>query len=94
VTRSTVNRITLVLPLISSALAFALVMTNILLGVPPQPDENTSAHIWQLLMAAQLPLVVLFLATAEWRSWFPLLLFGMQVAAIVAACVPVWLAGY
>ena len=93
-TRSTVNRITLVLPLVLSALAFALVMTNILLGVPPQPDENTSAHIWQLLMAAQLPLVVLFLVTAEWRSWSPALLFGTQVAAIVAACFPVWAAGY
>jgi hypothetical protein len=94
VSRSTVNRITLILPLVLSALAFALVMISVLSGVPPQPDENASAHIWQLLMAAQLPLVVLFLATADWRSWSPALLFGLQVAAIAAACAPVWLAGY
>lgn len=93
-TRSTVNRITLILPLVLSAFAFALVMANVLSGVPPQPDENASAHIWQLLMAAQLPLVILFLATADWRSRSPALLFGMQVAAIAAACVPVWLASY
>jgi hypothetical protein len=93
-TRSTVNRIALILPLVLSALAFVLVMTNILSGVPPQPDENASAHVWQLLMAAQLPFAILFLATAQWRGWSPVLLFGVQIAAIAMASLPVWLAGY
>ena len=93
-TRAGVNRISLILPLALSAIAFALVVANIVAGVPPQPDENASAHIWQLLMAAQLPLVVVFLATADWRNWSPVLLFGLQLAAFAAACVPVWLAGY
>ena len=93
-TRARINRVLLILPLMFSAIAFAVVIANIAAGVPPQPDENASAHIWQLLMIAQLPLVLLFLVTADWRTWSPALLFGLQLAAIAAACVPVWLAGY
>jgi hypothetical protein len=47
-----------------------------------------------LLMAAQLPLVVLFIATADWRTRMPALLVAVQLAAIALACLPVWLAGY
>ena len=88
------NRIGAVVPLIFSALAFATVMANVLAGVPPQPDENASAHLWQLLMAGQLPLIALFLLTADWRSRKPVLIAGLQVFAIAMAALPVWLAGY
>jgi hypothetical protein len=93
-TRTGVNRLSLVLPFVLSMLAFGLVMGNILAGVRPQPDESASAHMWQLLMAGQVPLIVLFLATSDWRDRSPALLFGAQVAAIALACLPVWLAGY
>ena len=62
--------------------------------MPPQPDDNASAHIWQLLMAGQLPVVVAFLATSDWNSRSTRLIFAAQVAAFAAAAVPVWLAGY
>jgi Na+/H+ antiporter NhaD/arsenite permease-like protein len=35
---------------------------------PPQPDEGTAAHIFQLSVVALVPTIVLFLATADWRQ--------------------------
>ena len=89
-----VNRIAAVLPLVLSVLALALVTANILMGVRPQPDENTSAHLWQLLMIAQLPFILLFAATADWSRRTPALVIALQTFGIAVACLPVWLAGY
>ncbi len=33
---------------------------------PPEPDEGTGAHVFQLSIAALLPLGLLFLVTADW----------------------------
>lgn len=50
-----------------------------------EPDEGTGAHLWQLLMAAQLPLAAFFGIT-----WLPAapraaaLVFALQAVAIVA----------
>lgn len=93
-TTSRLNRVGAIVPLIFSALAFAIVMANVLAGVPPQSDENASAHMWQLLMAGQLPLIALFLLTADWRLRKPLLIAGLQLFGIAMAAFPVWLAGY
>ena len=93
-TRTDINRALFFLPLIFSAAAFAIAIVNIAAGVPPQADENASAHLWQLLMIAQLPLILLFLATAERRALPVLLMVGLQLGAVAAACIPVWLAGY
>jgi len=53
---------------------------------PPQPDEGTAAHIFQLAIAALVPMILLFLATADWRrpsrSARPL---AFPVAALVVA---------
>jgi hypothetical protein len=35
---------------------------------PPQPDEGTSAHIFQLSIVALVPMIVVFLTTADWRK--------------------------
>lgn len=35
---------------------------------PPQPDEGTAAHLFQLSIVALVPMVLLFLATADWRQ--------------------------
>lgn len=93
-TQSGVNRVTAVAPLIFSAIALLIVMANIIARVPPQPDENASAHIWQLLMAGQLPIIGAFLATSDWRKRSSRLIFAAQLAAFAAAAIPVWLAGY
>ena len=94
-TETRINRISVWVPLLCSGLAFAIVLANIIARVPPQPDENSSAHLWQLLMVAQLPFVALFLVTADWQRWQrSLTIAALQFAAIAAAAIPVWLAGY
>jgi hypothetical protein len=35
---------------------------------PPQPDEGTAAHIFQFSIVALPPTILLFLATADWRT--------------------------
>jgi hypothetical protein len=35
---------------------------------PPQPDEGAAAHIFQLSIAALVPMTLLFIATADWRQ--------------------------
>jgi len=88
------NSVAALLPLVFSVLAFAIVMANVLAGVAPQPDETTSAHLWQALMLLQLPLILVFAATADWRMASPVLLIGAQLLGIGIACTPVWLSGY
>jgi len=34
---------------------------------PPQPDEGTGAHIFQLSIVAIAPTILLFVATTDWR---------------------------
>ena len=44
-----------------SIAALALVVGHIaLVGVARQADEGTAAHLWQLLMAGQVPMVAFF----------------------------------
>ena len=53
-------------------------------------DEGAAAHTWQLLIALQLPLIVIFLATAEWRRPLGVLkVLGLQAAALALAMAPV-----
>lgn len=92
--RTQINRAAAILPLVLSAFAFALVMANILAHVSPQPDEDLTAHLWQLLVASQLPLIVLFVATADWSERASAIFLGAQVLGLTLACAPVWLAGY
>ena len=35
---------------------------------PPQPDEGAAAHIFQLSILALVPMILVFLATADWRQ--------------------------
>jgi hypothetical protein len=53
---------------------------------PPQTDEGTAAHIFQLSIVTLLPMILLFLTTADWkqalRSARPL---AFSAAALVLA---------
>jgi hypothetical protein len=81
------------LPVVMSLAALAAVLTFVALhGTAPQADEGAAAHIWQLLMAAQVPVVLFF--ALRWlpqspRQAVPIL--GLQVAAALAAMAPVFL---
>ena len=51
-----------------SIVALATVLTGI--GRPPEPDEGTAAHVFQLSVAAILPALLLYLFTADMqRPW-------------------------
>ena len=61
-------------------------------GTAPQADEGAAAHIWQLLMASQVPIALFF--AIKWvprspRQAVPIL--GLQVGAALAAVAPVLL---
>ena len=47
-----------------SLLALLTVLTGYL--QPPQTDEGTGAHIFQLSIVALVPVILLFLATSDW----------------------------
>ena len=68
------NRALMVAPIACSILALAIVLGNVAAGVERQADEGGWAHLFQLLIAGQLPLVLLFLATADWSRTGRLLL--------------------
>jgi len=60
-------------------------------GVVHQADEGTEAHIWQLLMAGQVPIVGFF--AIKWlprapRKTLPVL--ALQVGAALASMAPVF----
>jgi hypothetical protein len=70
----------------------AVLMFAALHGTAPQADEGAAAHIWQLLMAAQVPIVLFF--AIKWLPRSPgqaVLILGLQVAAALAAMAPVFL---
>ena len=81
------------MPLAMSLGALSLVLGYLLMfGPSPQRDEGTAAHLWQLLMAGQIPLVAFFAIT-----WLPraprqaLMVLALQVTAALAALLPVFL---
>jgi hypothetical protein len=80
-------------PMVMSLAALTIVLLRIaLVGTAPEPDEGTAAHIWQLLMAFQLPLIAMFVI--RWVPRTPsrgLLVLGLQVAAALAALAPVFI---
>jgi hypothetical protein len=48
------------LPLALSLAGLALVLGHVASGGAREADEGTAAHLWQLFMAAQVPLIGLF----------------------------------
>jgi hypothetical protein len=73
--------------------ALALVFVHILTsGADREADEGTTAHLWQILMAAQIPIIAFF--AIRWvpqrpRSAF--LVLVLQAVAALAALAPVYL---
>ena len=80
------------LPVAMSFGALTTVLSFVALhGTAPQADEGAAAHIWQLLMAAQAPIVLYF--AVRWvpqsPKWAVPILF-LQVGAALAAMAPVF----
>lgn len=78
-----------------SLFAVAIVVGNVAAGAKRQADENTWAHLFQLAMVAQPPLLLLFLAKADWRQKEKVILFlCAQILAAAAAFLALAWSGY
>jgi hypothetical protein len=81
------------LPVAMSLGALATVLIHLVkFGVTHEPDEGAAAHIWQLLMGAQVPIIAFF--AIKWLPRAPreaLPVLALQVGAALAALAPVFL---
>jgi len=60
-------------------------------GLIREPDEGTAAHLWQLLMAGQLPVLLFF--AIKWLPRAPrqtLYVLALQAGAALASMAPVF----
>ncbi len=60
-------------------------------GLVREPDEGSIAHLWQLLMAGQVPVLAYF--AIKWLPRAPkqtLSILALQAGAVLAALVPVY----
>ena len=82
-------------PMVMSLIALAIVLVHILaFGVVRVADEGPTAHIWQLLMARQVPILAYFLI--RWLPRVPqhaLFVLALQIGAALAAMTPVYFLG-
>jgi len=91
--RTMIKRPSAFVPVAMSLAALAIVLVHIIKsGVAREADEGTAAHLWQLLMAAQIPIIAFF--AIRWlpqspRSALPVL--ALQAVAALAALAPVYL---
>ena len=79
-------------PVAMSVTALSIVLGYAaMFGIARQADEGTAAHMWQLLMAGQVPMIAFFAF-----KWFPAqpkqasLVLAVQIGAALAAMFPVW----
>ena len=83
-------------PVMMSVIALALVLASVAAGyvTTRESDEGAVAHLWQLLMAGQLPLIAHFSL-----KWFPrvprqtVCVVALQIGAALIAMAPVYLLG-
>ena len=84
------------LPIAMSLAALALVLVHLArFGAAREADEGTSAHLFQLLMAGQVPVLAFF--AVKWLPQAPrqtLQVLALQVGAALAALAPVYWLGW
>ena len=80
------------LPVVMSVAALILVLVSVaLFGAARDADEGATAHLWQLLVAGQLPVVAFF--AIKWLPRAPrsaLSVLAVQALAFLAALAPVY----
>ena len=76
-----------------SLTALAIVLVHIaLFGVARETDEGTAAHLFQLLMSLQVPIVAFF--AIKWIPQAPkqaLQILALQIVAALGACAQVYI---
>ncbi|HWU76845.1 MAG TPA: hypothetical protein VN043_10085 [Rhodanobacter sp.] len=88
---NTFTRFSALAPLVMSLVALALVIGRIaVVGTARQVDEGTVAHLFQLLIVCQVPIVAFF--AIKWLRRIPkqaLAVLALQALAAAVACAPV-----
>jgi hypothetical protein len=83
------------LPLGMSIIALAMVLSTVAIyGVVRDPDEGAVAHLWQLLMAGQMPIILFF--AIKWLPRAPrqtLYVLAQQAGAALASIALVFFLG-
>lgn len=86
-TMTTMRQTSALVPLAMSLVALAMVLGHAaVFGVAHEADEGTAAHLFQLLMAAQVPVVAFF--ALKWLPRAPrqaLRVLALQAGAALAA---------
>jgi hypothetical protein len=90
--RGLIKRPSAFVPITMSLAAFAVVAGHLVIfGAARQADEGAAAHLWQLLVGAQLPLIAFFvikwLPQAPQAAWR---ILALQVVAGLVAVAPVY----
>jgi hypothetical protein len=87
-----VKRPSALIPVAMSVAALAIVIGYAArFGIARQADEGAAAHLWQLLMVGQVPVVAFF--ALRWLATKPrqaLFVLALQLGAALAAMFPVW----
>jgi hypothetical protein len=65
-TEQQINRASGKVAIVLSLISLCAVLTGYF--QPPQRDEGSAAHIFQLSIVALVPTILLFLATADWKK--------------------------
>ena len=80
------------IPVAMSLAALAIVLGHVaMFGAAREADEGAAAHLWQLLMAGQVPIIAFF--TLRWLPQMPkqaLQVLALQIVAALAALAPVY----
>lgn len=91
-----VKKASALIPVVMSLMALALVAVQVSInGLSPEPDEGALAHLYQILVAGQIPVIAFFGV-----RWFRLArlqglrVFVVQGFALVAALLPVYMLGW
>ena len=87
-----IKRPSALIPVAMSVAALIVVLVNVaIFGAARDADEGTAAHLWQLLMVGQLPVIAVF--AIKWLPREPrsaLLALALQAGSILAALAPVY----
>jgi hypothetical protein len=89
---SVIKRPSAFLPLAMSLTALSILLVHIaLFGAAREADEGTTAHLWQILMAGQMPVLAFF--AIKWLPRAPkptLCVLALQAGAVLASMAPVY----
>jgi len=84
------------IPVAMSLAALAIVLVHAArFGIVHEADEGAAAHLWQMLMAGQVPVMAFF--AIKWLPRMPrtaLVVLAIQIAAACSALAPVYWLGW